>query len=332
MIMRPSDKMKAMTYTGHGSPDILEMKELDRPVMKDNELLVKVHAASLNALDSHLMRGFILSRLLDKLGKPKIKIPGVDMAGTVEAIGNGITKFKPGDEVFGSARGAFAEYVCATEDRLVLKPSTLSFESCAAVSVAALTALQGLRDRGKIKAGQKVLINGAGGGVGTFAVQIAKSFDTEVTAVCSTKNQEMARSIGADHVIDYSKENFTKNGKQYDLIFCANGYHSVFSYKRALSPNGISIMAGASKSAIPKALLQMLLITPFIELAGKKRMYTFMAKINQNDLSVVSQLMESGKVKPVIDKVYTLAEVPEAVRHMEKWHSKGKIIIKVKPD
>jgi NADPH:quinone reductase-like Zn-dependent oxidoreductase len=322
--------MKAIVYTRHGSPDVLRLEELEKPILKDNELLIKVHSASLNALDSHLMRGFpLVSELIDAFRTHKKNIPGVDMAGTVEAIGAGVTKFKIGDEVFGNGRGSCAEFVSAPEDRLALKPATLTFEAGAAVGVAAITALQGLRDYGKIQAGQKVLINGAGGGVGTFAVQIAKSFGTEVTAVCSTKNLEMVRSIGADHVIDYTKQDFTKNGRRYDLIVGANGYHSAVAYARALTPTGIYVMAGASKSSIFKAMFQVLFFGSLIKLTSKKRMHFFMARGNQSDLLVVKQLMESGKVKPVIDRRYPLIEVPQAIRYMEEWHSKGKIIITV---
>src|SRR5512133_551950 len=244
-----SGRMKAIVYTKYGSPDVLELKEVEKPIVKDNDVLVKVYAASVNAADWHLLRADpFLVRLMTGLFKPKYPVLGADIAGRVEAIGSGVTQFKPGDEVFGDISacgwGAFAEYASASENALVLKPTNLSFEEAATVPLAAITALNGLRDKGNIQPGQKVLINGASGGVGTFAVQIAKSYGAEVTGVTSTRNLDMVRSIGADHVIDYTKEDFTQNGQRYDLIFDAVGNRSVSDYQRALSPNGICSVAG----------------------------------------------------------------------------------------
>jgi NADPH:quinone reductase-like Zn-dependent oxidoreductase len=258
-----------------------------------------------------------------RLLKPKRKIPGTDIAGRVEAVGRNVKQFQQGDEVFGGASGGFAEYVCAREDLLALKPANVTFEEAAAVPVAATTALQGLRDKGKIQAGQKVLINGASGGVGTFLVQIAKSFGAEVTAVCSTGKLEMARSIGADHVIDYTQEDFTKSGQRYDLIVAANGYHSILDYRRALNSKGVCVGTGGSMGQI----FQGLLLAPLISMVGKKKMVAFMAKLNQKDLDQLRELLEAGKMKPVIDRCYPLSEVAEAFRYFEKGHAKGKVII-----
>lgn len=247
--------MKAIVYTKYGSPDVLHLEEIEKPTPKDDEVLIKVHAASVNAYDWHFLTAdvFLIRLMGGGLLKPKNTTLGADIAGRVEAVGSQVKQFKPGDEVFGTARrssGGFAEYVCALEKTLVLKPANVSFEEAAAVTMAALTALQGLRDEGRIRSGQKVLIEGASGGVGTFAIQIAKSFGAEVTAVCSTTKLDIARSIGADHVIDYTKEDFTKNGKRYDLILVANGSHSVFEYKRALNPNGICVISGGGEVSI----------------------------------------------------------------------------------
>jgi NADPH:quinone reductase-like Zn-dependent oxidoreductase len=319
--------MKAIVYTKYGSPDVLQLKEVEKPTAKENEVLIKVHAASINAYDWHLLRGkpFLVRLMGFGLLKPKNKIPGADIAGRIEAVGRSVTQFQPGDEVFGCGRGAFTEYVCVREDRLALKPANISFEEAAAVPVAALTALQALRDKGQIQTGQKVLINGASGGVGTFAVQIAKSFGAEVTAVCSTRNLDIARSIGSDHVIDYTQENFTKNVERYDLILVANGNHSVFEYKRALSPNGICVMAGGGGSTVQ--IFQDMLLGLWISKTGSKKMDSFMANINQRDLAFIKELLEAGKVSPVIDRRYPLSEVAEAIRYLEEGHARGKVVI-----
>ena len=261
--------------------------------------------------------------------KPKHKILGADIAGRVEAVGRDVRQFQPGDDVFGDlfdcGLGGFAEYVCCRENALLLKPANVSFGEAAAVPLAGGTALRGLRDKGQIQPGQKVLINGASGGVGTFAVQIAKSFGAEVTAVCSTRNLDMARSIGADHVIDYTQEDFTRNGQNYDLILAANGYHSILDYKRALSPKGTYVMTGGSMAQ----MFQAILLGPLISMTEGKKMGALSSKPNQKDLAFLKELLETGKVKPVIDKRYPLSEVPEAIRYLEEGHAKGKIVITV---
>ncbi len=322
--------MKAIVYTQYGSPDVLQLKEVEKPTPKDNEVLVKVHAVSVNAYDWHLLRAEpFIARLAAGLLKPKNTILGEDIAGRVEAVGSNVKQFQPNDEVFGdisaSGSGGFAEYVCTTENLLVLKPPSITFEEAAAVPMAAVTALQGLRDKGQIQPGQKVLINGAGGGVGTFAVQIAKSFGAEVTAVCSARNVDMVRSLGADHVIDYTQEDFTQNGQQYDLIIAANGYHSLSDYKRALSPNGIYVMLGGSNAQIFQALL----LGPWMSISGGKQMGSMTSRPNQKDLAFVTGLLEAGKVKPVIDRCYSLSEVAEAIRYLEEGHARGKVVITV---
>jgi len=289
--------MKAIVYTKYGPPDILRLKDIEKPTPKEDDVLVKVHAASANPLDWHRMRGApFLVRLMDGLFKPKNPKLGADVAGRVEAVGRNIEQFKPGDEVFGISRGgagAFAEYVCARENALALKPANISFEEAAAVPVAAFTALQGLRDKGQIQSGQKVLINGASGGVGTFAVQIAKSFEAEVTGVCSTRNLDMVRSIGADQVIDYTQEDFTKNGQRYDLIFDAVANHSVSDYKRALSSRGICAIAGFSTLF---HMFQVMLVGSWVSRTGSKKIGSMLAKPNKKDLVFLKELLEAGKV------------------------------------
>ena len=322
--------MKAIVYTTHGSPDVLQLKEVEKPVLKETQLLIKVHAASVNALDSHLMHGIPgVAYMMDRLFKPKPKTPGVDLSGRVEAIGSAVAKFQVGDEVFGSGYKTFAEYATTLERLVVLKPATVTFEAAAAVSVAGLTALQGLRDVGKIKSGQSVLIHGAGGGVGTFAVQIAKSFGAEVTAVCSTKNLEMVRSIGADHVIDYTQEDFTHSGKRYDLIMTVNGYHPISAYRRALSPHGVLVHAGVSKSRLLRAMLEVMLLGPLISLTGKQKVRFFMARVRTDDLLFLKELLEKGQLNPVIDRQFQLSEAADAIRYLEEWHSRGKVIVQV---
>ncbi len=319
--------MKAIVNTKYGSPDVLKLEEVEKPTLQDNEVLVKVHAASANTADLHFLRGkpFLMRLMGYGLLKPKNTILGSDIAGRVEAVGRNVTQFQQDDEVFGNIRGGFAEYVCAREDALVLKPANLSFEEAAAVPMAAVTALQGLRDKGQIQPGQKVLIHGASGGVGTFAVQIAKSFGAEVTGVCSTRNVDMARSIGADQVIDYTQEDFTQNGQHYDLILAANGYHPISDYKRALRPKGTYVMTGGSTTQVFQAML----LGPLISMTGSKKMGNLMAKLNQKDLAFMKELLEAGKVVPVIDRRYTLSEVPEAIRYLEEGRAKGKVVITV---
>jgi NADPH:quinone reductase-like Zn-dependent oxidoreductase len=323
--------MKAIVYTKYGPPDVLELKDVEKPTPKDDEVLVKVHAASVNAYDWHLLRAdpFLVRLMGGGLLKPKNTILGADIAGRVEAVGRTIKQFQSGDEVFGdiagSGSGGFAEYVCARESALALKPANLSFEEAAAVPMAAVTALQGLRDKGQIQPGHKVLINGASGGVGSFAVQIAKSFGADVTAVCSTGKMDMARSLGADHVIDYAKEDFTQNRQRYNLILAVNGYHPISAYKRALAPKGIYVMAGGSTAQIFQALL----LGPWMSITAGKKMGAVSAKSNQKDLVVIKELLEAGKVVPVIDRRYPLSEVPEAIRYLEEGHARGKVVIAV---
>jgi len=319
--------MKAIVYKEYGSPDVLKLEEVEKPTPKDNEVLVKIYAVSVNAADLHMLRAApFLIRLMAGFLKPKNNILGSDIAGQVEAVGKNVKQFKPGDEVFGDVSaggwGGFAEYVCADENALVLKPASVTFEEAAAVPMAAVTALQGLR-KGQIQTGQKVLINGASGGVGSFAVQIAKSFGAEVTAVCSTKNLDMARSIGADHVIDYTKEDFTKNRQHYDLIIAANGYRSILDYKRALSPKGTYVMTGGSGPQMSEAILK----GPWISMTGSQKMGNLLAKPNKKDLGFVKELLEVGKIKPIIDRRYPLTKAAEAIRYLEEGHAKGKVII-----
>ncbi len=327
-IIKKDTQMKAIVYTKYGPPDVLELKEVEKPTPNENEVLIKVYAASVNTADWRLLRADpFLARLHSGLLKPKYKILGADIAGRVEAIGRNVRQFQPGDEVFGDlfecGLGGFAEYVCASEDALVLKPANISFEEAAAVPLAAVTALHGLRDKGHIQPGQKVLINGASGGVGTFAVQIAKAFGAHVTAVCSTRNLDMARSLGADRVIDYTKEDFTKNGQLYDLILAANGYHPISDYKRALGPRGIYVMAGGSGAQ----MFQAMLLGPWISMIGSKKMGVLTSKPNQKDLVFIKELLEADKVKPVIDIRYPLSEVAQAIRYLEEGHAQGKVVI-----
>ncbi|MBK6708721.1 MAG: NAD(P)-dependent alcohol dehydrogenase [Chloroflexi bacterium] len=324
--------MKAIVCTKYGSPDVLQLQEVENPSPKDDEVLIKIHAASINSRDWRMMRAnpFFIRLMPGGFLQPQNKILGGDVAGRIEAVGRYVKQFKPGDEVFGylpsaTGRGTFAEYVCANENAITLKPANLTFEQAAAVPLAALTALQGLRDNGHIQSGQKVLINGASGGVGTFAVQIAKAFGAEVTAVCSTRNLDMARSIGADHTIDYTKEEFTRNGQQYDLILAVNGYHPISEYLHALSPEGIYVVAGGSMFQLFQAALQ-----------GRKtskttRQKTYVVSLvqNQKDLVFMQNLLESGKVVPVIDGCYPLSKAAEALWYFEKEHAQGKVIITV---
>ncbi len=324
--------MKAVVYYNYGSPDVLKCEEIEKPTAGDNEVLIRIRAASVNPLDWHFMRGepFFVRLMIGGLLKPKVTRLGVDVAGQVEAAGRNVTQFKPGDEVFGACRGAFAEYVCAPEDRLALKPANISFEDAAAVPVAAITALQGLRDKGRIQRGHKVLVDGASGGVGTFAVQIAKSFGAEVTAVCSTRNVDTARSIGADHVIDYTREDFTQSGQRYDLILGANAYHSVFDYRRALSQDGIYVGAGGGQSQSIPGMLLGILLESLLSLIGSKKMCGVMAKIKKKDLVFLKDLLAAGKIVPVIDRHYPLSDVAEALRYLEEGHAKGKVVITMK--
>ncbi len=319
--------MKAIVYTQYGPPDVLRFEEAETPTPADGEVLIKLCAASVNPLDWHFMRGKpLFLRLMAGLFAPKSKVLGCDIAGRVEAVGRHVKQFQPGDEVFGGKGvGGFAEYVCAGEDRLALKPANISFEEAAAVPVAALTALQGLRDKGRIRPGSRVLVDGASGGVGTFAIQIAKSFGAEVTAVCSTSKMDTARSIGADHIIDYTREDFTKSGLRYDLILAPNAYHSVFDYRRALSQNGIYVAAGGGGLAT----LQALLLGPVLSLLGSRKMALILAKLKQKDLICLKDLLEAGKIVPVIDRRYPLSNAAEALRYLEEGHARGKVVLTV---
>jgi NADPH:quinone reductase-like Zn-dependent oxidoreductase len=321
--------MKAAVYRQYGPPDIVvQISDIEKPVPKDDELLIKVRAASVNPLDSHLMKGGpYIVRVLLGLGKAKIKRPGVDVAGQVEAVGKNVTQFKPGDAVFGLCKGTFAQYVCAPESAVVLKPEKVTFEQAAAVPVAALTALQGLRDKAKIRPGQKVLINGAAGGVGTFAVQIAKSFGAQVTGVCSTRNVDLVRSIGADQVIDYTQQDFLNANKRYDIIFDNVGNHSLSACRRLLHRKGINLMVGILGDrgifSLLARLVTALVWSPFIS----QKFIVFIAKLNKQDLTLLGELMATGKVTPVIDKCYSLNQVAEAIRYLSEHHARGKVVI-----
>src|SRR5437773_6303088 len=325
------ERMKAIKFCEYGPPDVLKVEEIGKPVPKDNELLVRVRAASLNFIDAGLVRGPSVLRLMSGLRKPKFTGFGRDFAGVVEETGKDVTEFKSGDEVFGVKWGAVAEYVCARKDRVALKPANITFEQAGAVGLAGLTALQGLRT-GKIHAGEKVLINGASGGVGTFALQIAKAFDTEVTAVCSTRNVEMARTLGADHVIDYTKEDFTKREARYDLLFDDVNNHSMTERRRILNPNGICVLAGIGSAGPTQEQLGRIvrglgagLWSRFTD--HKFAQYT--TRTDQADLKFLSDLMAQGKVKLFVEKTYPITETAEALRYFEQGHARGKIVITV---
>jgi NADPH:quinone reductase-like Zn-dependent oxidoreductase len=320
--------MKAIVYEKYGPPEVLQLKEVEKPIPKDDEALVKVHAASLNAADFETMRGVFVVRIAAPR-KPMYKILGSDIAGRVEAVGRNVTQFQPGDEIWGDLSyplgfGTFAEYVCIPENALRLKPTSMTFEEAAAVPTAAVVALQNLRCKRPIQPGQKVLINGAGGGVGTFAVQLAKYFGAEVTGVDSTSKLDMLRSIGADEIIDYTQEDFTKSGQHYDLIIDVVAYRLIFAYKRALGPEGIFIFVGGSTAAIFQAFF----LGPLISRTGSNYMGIGMWKPNnKEDLDFLEELFEAGKVVPVIDRRYPLSEVPEALRYLEEGHARGKVVI-----
>ena len=320
--------MKAVVYRCYGSPDVLKIEDVVKPSVTDEGILIKIRSASVNPLDWHYMRGSpYIMRMQLGLGAPKRSRLGVDFAGTVETIGRNVSQFKPGDEVFGGASGAFAEYIVMPETASVIrKPANITFEQSAATGIAGITALQALRDHGKLKAGEKVLINGASGGVGTFAVQIAKSFDAEVTGVCSTKNLDLVRSLGADHVIDYTRDNYTAGDERYDLIIDMVGNHSVRVNSRVLKPDGRLIVIGARKGDWIRPLrgvIESLLLSPFI----KKEVKFFVAQFSKEDLSTLAELMQEGKVTPVIDRHYPLNETAAAVRYSETGRARGKIII-----
>ena len=327
--------MKAIICTKYGPPDVLQLQEVAKPALQDDEVLIKIHAASINARDWRFMRAkpFFIRLMPGSFLQPKNKILGGDVAGRVEAVGSNVKQLKPGDDVFGylpgsTGRGTFAEYVCANENAITLKPVNLTFEQAAAVPVAAMTALQGLRDKGNIQSRQKVLINGASGGVGTFAVQIAKAFGAEVTAVCSTRNLEMVRSLGTDHVIDYTREDFTRNGQQYDLILAVNGYHPISDYLRALGPEGAYVVAGGSMFQLMQAASH----RKRISRTGKQKISVASLVPSQKDLIFMKELVDSGRVIPVIDGCYPLSQIAEAFWYFEKEHAKGKVVIIVEHD
>jgi NADPH:quinone reductase-like Zn-dependent oxidoreductase len=323
--------VKAIVYDRYGPPDVLHYEELDKPLPADDQILIKVHASSVNPYDWHFIRGtpsFI--RLFAGIRAPKSRRLGVDVAGEVEAAGLNVTNFKPGDAVFGTAKGAFAEYVCASDSTLALKPESITWEQAASVPIAGLTALQGLRDKAKILTGQHVLINGASGGVGTFAVQIAKSFEAHVTAVCSTRNIDLVQSIGADEVIDYTRENFLIRGQRYDVFFDLVGNHPLPACLRVLQPNGIYIGCGGGgpdrgSMELLGSMLYPLLLGPFTQ----KKMPGLLAKVNTADLTFLANLMQSGKVTPVLDRTYALKETADAIRYLEQCHARGKVAITV---
>jgi NADPH:quinone reductase-like Zn-dependent oxidoreductase len=321
--------LNAIFRTAYGSADILELKDIDTPVPKDDEVLVRVQAASVNPLDWHAMRGdpFLVRFMGFGLLRPKHQILGADMAGRIEAVGNDVRQFKVGDEIFGSRMGAFAEYACLREDQVAPKPTGITFEQAAAVPIAGLTALQALRDHGQVQEGQHVLINGASGGVGTFAVQIARALGAQVTGVCSGRNLEMARSIGAGHVIDYTKEAYWASGKQYDLIVDTAAFYSIGKPLRALKATGVYVGVGGSSST--SSILTSLILNPIIAKMKGRRVITFIANENQADLIFMKELMEAGKVVPVIDRKYSLSDTPLAIRYVEGGHARGKVVISV---
>lgn len=322
--------MKAIVYHRYGPPDVLQIEEIEKPAPGDKEVLIKIHAASVNPLDWHFMRGtpYVVRAVKTGLWKPKVARLGVDVAGRVEAVGSGVSLFKPGDEVFGVCHGAFAEYVCTSESLLEIKPDRATFDQAAAVPVAAITALQSLRDKGDIQPGKTVLVNGASGGVGTFGVQIAKAFGAEVTAVCSTRNMEMVRSLGADRIIDYTSEDFTTSGKHYDLILDCVGNHSLSTCRRILKPDGICVMAGGPSGRWKMGLtgaIRAKILSQF----GSRKLVGILARIKRADFTTLRDLISAGKVTPAIDRSYSLSHVPDAIRYLEEGHARGKIVIAV---
>jgi NADPH:quinone reductase-like Zn-dependent oxidoreductase len=320
--------MKAIVYTEYGPPDVLQFTEMAKPTPKDDEVLIRIRAASVNPLDWHFLRGTPYAlRIAAGLRQPKVTRLGVDVAGQLEAVGKNVKQFQPGDAVFGVCKGAFAEYGCASEDKLVLKPANVTFEQAAAVPVAAVSALQGLRDKGQLRRGQKVLINGAAGGVGTFAVQIAKVFGADVTGVCSTRNLDMVRTIGARHVIDYTAEDFTRSGQRYDLIFDTVGNHSLSDCRRALTPKGTLVLVGGPDKGRWLGPLAGMLKAAVLSRFVSQKLLPFLAHLSKDDLMVMREFLETGKVAPVIDRTYPLSDVPEAIRYLEEGHARGKVVI-----
>jgi NADPH:quinone reductase-like Zn-dependent oxidoreductase len=319
--------MKAIVQLDYGSPDVLQLKDVDKPAIKDSEVLLRVHAAAVNIGDWHLLRGVPYAmRVVVGLFKPRHSIPGLDIAGRVEAVGRNVNQFRPGDEVFGWCKSAFAEYACAAENNLLPKPANLTFEQSAAVGDSAFTALAAVRDQGKVQPGQRVLVNGASGGVGTFAVQIAKSFGANVTGVCSTRNVDMLRSIGADQVIDYATEDFTQTKQPYDVMLDLVGTRSLSDCRRALTSQGTYVLVGVRDLGRWLGLapqMKVLLLSPFVP----QQMRVFIVRHNRDDLAVLKELVEAEKVAPVIDRCYPLSELPTALRYLGEGHSRGKIVI-----
>ena len=325
------EMMKAIVRERYGSPDVLELKDVARPSIDDDSIVVRVRAASINAYDWHMLRGSpYLVRMMAGLRKPKTSAMGVDVAGTVEAVGKNVTGFRSGDEVFGSRNGSLAQYVRGTEKSVLApKPAGLTFEQAAAVPMAATTALQGLRDKGQVKPGQRVLINGSSGGVGTFAVQIAKALGAHVTAVCSTRNMDMVRSLGADEVIDYTKEDFTRSGRRYDVILDVAGTGSLSSRRRVLEPEGILVGVGSADNSGMASIIAGMIETAVVSRLGKQKMPFFLAQNSKEDLLELTRLIEAGKIRPVIDRTYPLSETAEALRYLETGHARAKVVITV---
>src|SRR4051794_7841559 len=326
---RPRDAMKAIIQAKYGLPDVLNFKDIEKPIVKDDQVLVRVHSAAVNIGDWHLLRGVpYVMRIATGLLKPRHEVPGLDVAGEIEAVGRDVTELRAGEEVFGWCKGAFAGYACAGENNFLPKPDNLTLEQSAAVGDSAFTALNAVRDQGKVQSGHKVLINGASGGVGTFAVQVAKSFGADVTGVCSTKNADMVRSIGADQVIDYTQEDFTQSEQRYDVMIDAVGSRSLSDCRRALTPRGTYVLVGVADQGRWFGLarqIKVLSLSPFV----RQRMRGFIVKHNRDDLAVLKELVEAGKVAPVIDRRYELIEVPEALRYQGEGHPHGKIVIAV---
>ncbi len=330
-VVSPRNPMKAIRYCEYGSPDVVKLEKVEKPVPNDNQILIKVRAASLNALDAYMIRDAWLNRLIFGLRKPRDTRLGRDVAGVVEAVGKNVTQFKPGDEVFGISRGALAEYACTFERALIMKPPNVSFEQAASLPLAGLTALQGLRE-GKIQPGQKVLVNGATGGVGTFAVQIAKSLGAEVTAVCSTRNVDLVRSIGADHVIDYTKEDFTKSDQRYDVIFDNVANHSFAERRRVLNPKGVCVLAGMGGAGVKggeaiRRIVGNLFIARGLSSFTNQKFAQYMTKMSKQDLIMLGDLIKAGKITPVIERTYKLNDAPEALRQLDAGHARGKLVI-----
>jgi NADPH:quinone reductase-like Zn-dependent oxidoreductase len=329
----PNNPMKAIRYCEYGSADVVKLDDVEKPVPNDDQVLIKVRAASLNALDAYMIRDAWLNRLIFGLRKPRDTRLGRDVAGVVEAVGKNVTQFKPGDEVFGISRGALAEYACTSERALAMKPPTVPFEQAASLPLAGLTALQGLRE-GKIQPGQKVLVNGATGGVGTFAVQIAKSLGAEVTAVCSTRNVDLVRSIGADHVIDYTKEDFTKSDQRYDVIFDNVANYSFAERRRVLNPKGICVLAGMGGAGVKggeaiRRIVGNLFIARGLSSFTNQKFAQYMTKMSKQDLIMLGDLIKTGKLRPVIERTYKLSDAPEALRYLNEGHARGKVLIAV---